>query len=208
MKIIVFGASGKTGLEVCKLASSKGIAVIGFDLHKNEQLNGLNNFKFIKGSVLNSDEVERAIVGVDVVVSELGVKIGSKLPVLSEGNINIISAIQKHKIKRLITQSAFGALDSYKKLPFYYKIIHKLLLGPMSKDKNIMEREVMKSGLDWTIIRPIRLTNGPARGNFRAGDVDLRLGLNPRVSRADVAAFIVDELENNKFIKKAVTITY
>jgi putative NADH-flavin reductase len=208
MKIIVFGASGKTGLEVCKLARSRGIDVIGFDLHKNEQLNGLNNFKFIKGSVLNADEVERAIVGVDVVVSELGVKIGSKVPVLSVGNINIISAMQKHKIKRLITQSAYGALDSYKKLPFYYKIIHKLLLGPMSEDKNIMEREVMKSDLDWTIIRPVRLTNGSAKGKFRTGDVNLQLGLNPRVSRADAATFIVDELENNEFIKKAATITY
>jgi putative NADH-flavin reductase len=208
MKIIVFGASGKTGLEVCKLASSRGTDVIGFDLHKNEQLNDLNNFKFIKGSVLNAEEVERAVRGADVVVSELGVKIGSKLPVLSVGNINIISAMQKHKIKRLITQSAYGALDSYKKLPFYYKIIHKLLLGPMSKDKNIMEREVMKSDLDWTIIRPVRLTSGSAKGKFRTGDVNLHLGLNPRVSRSDVAAFIIDELQNNEFIKKAVTITY
>jgi len=208
MKIIIFGASGKTGLEVCKLASRRGIAVIGFDLHKNEQLNDLNNFKFIKGSVLNAEEVERAVRGADVVVSELGVKIGSKLPLLSEGNKNIISAMQKYKIKRLITQSAFGALDSYKKLPFYYKIIHKLLLGPMSEDKNIMEREVMKSDLDWTIIRPVRLTNGSAKGKFRTGDVNLHLGLNPRVSRSDVAAFIIDELKNNEFIKKAVTITY
>jgi hypothetical protein len=116
--------------------------------------------------------------------------------------------MQKHKIKRLITQSAYGALDSYKKLPFYYKIIHNLLLGPMSEDKNIMEREVMKSDLDWTIIRPVRLTNGSAKGKFRTGDVNLQLGLNPRVSRSDVAAFIVDELQNNEFIKKAVTITY
>ncbi|GDX62667.1 NAD-dependent epimerase [Candidatus Saccharibacteria bacterium] len=208
MKIIVFGASGKTGLEVCKLASKKGYDVIGFDIHKNDQLVGLNNFKFIKGSVLNADEVDQAMSGVDAVVSELGVKIGSKLPLLSEGNKNIISAMHKHKIKRLITQSAFGALESYKKLPFYYKIIHKLLLGPMSKDKNIMEREVQKSDINFTIIRPVRLTNGPAKGKFRTGDTNLKLGLNPRVSRKDVAIFIMDELENNNFIKKAVTITY
>ncbi len=208
MKIIIFGASGKTGLEVCKLAVKKGYAVIGFDIYKNEQLVGLNNFKFIKGSVLNPDEVEQAMSGADAVVSELGVKIGSKLPLLSEGNKNIISAMHKHKIKRLITQSAFGALESYKKLPFYYKIIHKLLLGPMSKDKNIMEREVQKSNIDYTIIRPVRLTNGPAKGKFRTGDSNLRLGLNPRISRKDVALFIMDELENNEYIKKAVTITY
>jgi putative NADH-flavin reductase len=208
MKIIVFGASGKTGLEVCRLASKKGYDVIGFDIYKNEQLVGLNNFKFIKGSVLNADEVEQAMSGADAVVSELGVKIGSKLPLLSEGNKNIVSAMHKHKLKRLITQSAFGALESYKKLPFYYKIIHKLILGPMSQDKNIMEREVQKSNLDYTIIRPVRLTNGPAKCIFRTGDTNLKLGLNPRVSRKDVALFIMDELDNNDFIKKAVTITY
>jgi putative NADH-flavin reductase len=208
MKIIIFGASGKTGLEICKLASKKGYDVTGFDIYKNDQLVGLNNFKFIKGSVLNADEVEQAMSGANAVVSELGVKIGSKLPLLSEGNKNIISAMHKHKLKRLITQSAFGALESYKKLPFYYKIIHKLVLGPMSQDKNIMEREVHKSNLEHTIIRPVRLTNGPARGKFRTGDTNLKLGLNPRVSRKDVALFIMDELENNNFIKKAVTITY
>ena len=208
MKIIIFGASGKTGLEVCKLASKKGYDVIGFDIHKNDQLSGLNNFEFIKGSVLNADEVEQAMSGTDAVVSELGVKIGSKLPLLSEGNKNIISAMQKHKVKRLITQSAFGALESYKKLPFYYKIIHKLVLGPMSQDKNIMEREVQEPNLDYTIIRPVRLTNGPARGKFRTGDSKLKLGLNPRISRKDVALFVIDELESKQFIKKAVTITY
>jgi putative NADH-flavin reductase len=208
MKIIVFGASGKTGLEVCKLAVKRGYDVVGFDIYKNDQLSGLNNFKFIKGSVLNAYEVDQAVKGADAVVSELGVKIGSKLPLLSEGNKNIVSAMHKHKLKRLITQSAFGALESYKKLPFYYKIIHKLVLGPMSQDKNIMEREVQKSNLDYTIIRPVRLTNGPARGKFRTGDTNLKLGINPRVSRKDVAIFIMDELESNQFIKKAVTITY
>jgi putative NADH-flavin reductase len=78
----------------------------------------------------------------------------------------------------------------------------------MSQDKNIMERAVQESNLDYTIIRPVRLTNGPARGKFRTGDSNLKLGLNPRVSRKDVAIFIMDELENNQFIKKAVTITY
>ena len=208
MKIIVFGASGKTGLEVCKLATKKGYDVVGFDIYKNDQLAGLINFKFVKGSVLNAGEVEQAMSGANAVVSELGVKIGSKLPLLSEGNKNIIAAMHKHKMKRLITQSAFGALESYKKLPFYYKIIHNLILGPMSQDKNIMEREVQKSNFDYTIIRPVRLTNGPAKANFRTGDTNLKLGLNPRVSRKDVALFIMDELENNQFIKKAVTITY
>ena len=207
MKIIVFGSSGKTGLELCKLASYGGIEVIGFDIDNNEQLKDLKNFKYIKGSVLHAHEVSQAVEGADAVISELGVKIGSSEPVLSEGNKNIVSAMQKHKIKRLITQSAFGAADSWQSLPFYYKLIHKTLLGPMSRDKDKMEKIVASSGLDYTIIRPIRLTSGSATGHYRAGEA-IKFGLDPHISRKDVAHFIIDELKAKRYIRQAVTLTY
>jgi putative NADH-flavin reductase len=145
--------------------------------------------------------------GADAVISELGVKIGSSEPVLSVGNKNIVSAMQKLNIKRLITQSAFGAADSWQSLPFYYKLIHKTLLGPMSLDKDKMEKIVASSGLDYTIIRPIRLTSGPAKGHYRAGE-SIKFGLDPHISRKDVARFIIDELKAKHYIRQAITLTY
>lgn len=208
MKIIVFGAHGKTGQEVCKQAVHQGISVIGFDMQQHSQLIGLKNFSYISGSVLDSQAVSRAVKGVDAIVSELGVPIGTRQPVVSEGNGNIIAAMQAHHIARLITQSAFGAQESWQALPFHFRLVHKLILGPIADDKNRMERLVRDSDLDWTIIRPVRLTNGPARKQYRTGDASLPLGLDPKISRADVAHFIMSELEQPKFIRKAVTITY
>lgn len=208
MKIIVFGASGKTGIEVCKQATQKGMTVIGFDILQSPQLTSLYNFTFIKGSVLNAQAVKKALKGVDAVVSELGVRIGNAAPIVSEGNKNIIAAMKAHKIKRLITQSAFGAQESWQPLPFYYKLIHKYLLGPIAIDKNAMEQAVTASNLNWTIIRPVRLTSGQATCTYRVGNTQLRLGINPRISRADVAHFIINELNNNKYVHSAVTISY
>jgi len=208
MKIIVFGASGRSGIEVCKQATQKGMNVIGFDLVKSAKLNDLSNFMFIKGSVLDKKSVIKAVRGVDGVVSELGVKLGNINPVISCGNQNIITAMKANRVERLITQSAFGALESWQHLPFYYKLLHKYMLGQIASDKNAMEEILMASKIDWTIIRPVRLTKGPMRANYRVGNAKLSLGLNPRISRADVAHFIINELQNNRYIRKAITITY
>ena len=207
MKLSIFGASGKTGVELAILASQAGYSITACDIYKNPKLEGLKNLEFIKLSVLDTKAVSEAIKGADAVISELGVKIGSSEPVLSEGNKNIVSAMQKHKIKRLITQSAFGAADSWQSLPFYYKLVHKTLLGPMSRDKDKMEKIVASSGLDYTIIRPIRLTSGPAKGHYRAGEA-IKFGLDPHISRKDVAHFIIDELKAKHYMRQAVTLTY
>ena len=207
MKLCIFGASGKTGVEVAILASKAGYSITACDISKNPKLEGLKNLEFIELSVLDSKAVSEAMKGADTVISELGVKIGSSEPVLSEGNKNIVSNMQKLKIKRLITQSAFGAADSWQSLPFYYKLIHKTLLGPMSRDKDKMEKIVASSGLDYTIIRPIRLTSGSATGHYRAGE-SIKFGLDPHISRKDVAHFIIDELKTKRYIRKAVTLTY
>ena len=207
MKLCIFGASGKTGVEVAILASKAGHSITACDISKNPKLEGLKNLEFIELSVLDSNAVSEAMKGADAVISELGVKIGSSEPVLSEGNKNIVSNMQKLKIKRLITQSAFGAADSWQSLPFYYKLIHKTLLGPMSRDKDKMEKIVASSGLDYTIIRPIRLTSGPAKGHYRAGK-SIKFGLDPHISRKDVARFIMDELKAKRYIRQAVTLTY
>jgi uncharacterized protein YbjT (DUF2867 family) len=77
----------------------------------------------------------------------------------------------------------------------------------MSSDKDKMEKIVASSGLDYTIIRPIRLTSGPAKGHYRAGE-SIKFGLDPHISRKDVARFIIDELKAKRYLGQAVTLTY
>jgi putative NADH-flavin reductase len=205
--IVVFGGAGQTGHEVVREAVGRGYKVRAFDLHRRN-LPSYENMDFIQGSVLEPREVLRAIKGCSAVVSELGVKMGSKELLVSEGNKLIIEAMKKAGLKRLITQSAFGALESWPKLPGYLELIAKSpLLKTIYKDKDRMEKIVRLSKLNWTIVRPVRLTNKPEQKVYRFG-TDIPLGVNPHCSRADVADFILNELEANRFIHKTVTITY
>ena len=206
MKICIFGGSGKTGLEIVKQAIERGYSVVASDLSTNSSFPSNSKFTFVSGSVLDHRVAEKTLHGCNAVISELGVGIGDKNPIVSEGNEVIISSMKKLGIKRFVTQSAFGANESWKPLPAYLKVAHKVLLNPMSKDKDKMEDIVKNSNLDWTIVRPIRLTNGGAQHTYQFG-TDIKFGYNPSVSRADVADFILNELEHNEFIHKAVTIT-
>jgi putative NADH-flavin reductase len=206
MKICVFGANGKTGKQVVEQALQQGISVIACDLSNSNIKSSDPKLQFMQGDVLDLAYVKRAIEGCDAVISVLGVKIGNSKPIVSEGNDTIVKAMKELKVKRLITQSAFGARESWKSLPFLYKIIHKLILGPVAQDKNRMEDIVSASDLDWTIIRPIRLTNGSLTGAYKAGK-HVSFGMNPHVSRADVADFILRDIADDTYIHSAVTIT-
>ncbi len=204
--IVVFGGAGKTGAEVVQQAVDRGYKVRAFDLNRHN-LPSYENMTFVQGSVLNMADVIKATRGCSAVVSELGVKAGSKQPLVSEGNHTIVEAMKKTGVKRLITQSAFGALESWQHLPWYLKLSARSpLLKEIYADKDRMEKIVRKSKLDWTIIRPVRLTNGTKPELYHYG-TKIKLGLNPHISRADVAHFILNELEQNKFRNKAVTIT-
>jgi len=206
MKICVFGANGKTGTQVVKQALQQDISVVACDLSDSNMKSLDPKLQFMQGDVLDFAYVKRAIADCNAVISVLGVRIGNSKPIVSEGNKMIVKAMKEKKIKRLITQSAFGARESWKSLPFLYKLIHKLILGPVAKDKNHMEDIVSASNLDWTIIRPIRLTNGPFTGTYKAG-TKVSFGIHPHVSRADVADLILKEITNDAYIKKMVTIT-
>jgi len=206
MKICVFGANGKTGKQVVEQALQQGITVVACDLYDSNIKNTDPKLQFKPGDALDLAYVKRAITGCDAVISVLGVKIGNSKPIVSEGNKTIVKAMKELNIKRLITQSAFGARESWKSLPFLYKIIHKLILGPVAQDKNRMEDIVSASDLDWTIIRPIRLTNGPLTGAYKAGK-HVSFGMNPYVSRADVADFILRDIADYTYIHSVVTIT-
>lgn len=206
-RIVVFGGAGKTGQEVVKQAVDRGYKVRAFDVRRGN-LPAYENMNFIEASVLDLEEVEKAVRGCSAVISELGVKLGSKKPLVSKGNKIIVEAMKKVGVKRLITQSAFGALESKPKLPWYLAQAAKTpLLQEMYADKDRMEKIVRDSKLDWTILRPVRLTNSTKAKMYRFGP-NIPLDFNPRISRADIAHFILDELSNNNFVHQAVILTY
>ena len=172
-------------------------------IHKKRGLEGLAGLSTVTGDVLNTDDVEKAVANQDAVISALGAG-----KVSFEGTKNIVDAMKKAGVRRLIVESAYGAGDSAKELPILNRlIVRDVLLRTQFRAKDLMESYVEKSDLDWTIVRPPRLTDGPRRGNYRAGD-RIPLDILSGISRADVAEFMLKQVEDIEFLRKEPSLAY
>ena len=128
---------------------------------------------------------------------------GSKGNVRAEGTRNIIRAMEKNGVKRLICQSTLGAGNSKGNLNFFWKhIMFGMLLKQAYKDHELQENYVIQSKLDWTIVRPAAFTDGKRTGNYRHGFGPQEKGLTLKISRADVADFILNQVTQNTYLRK------
>lgn len=210
-KIIVFGATGGTGKEVVKQALEKGYEVTAvvrnpsrFDLQHQ-------HLKIIKGDVLQTLTFEKEIAGKEAVVSCLGASSNTKPTTLySEGIKNIISAMNKAKVKRIVCISA-GALYTNEEMGFFIRLLTKIVLQRILKnlysDMRLMEAEIENSQLDWTIVRPPMLKNKPLTGKYRIA-VNSHVRRPFSISRADLAQYMLSSIENSQTYKAKVEIAY
>lgn len=206
MKLAIFGATGKTGIELVKQALEQGHAVTAFvrDVARlaieNERLS------LVSGDAFDSASVAQAVKGQDAVICALGA--GSdlkKTTVRTTGTINIISGMQKNNVKRLIVVTAMGVGESWDTLSLFNKFFFATLLKSSREDHETQEAAVRESGLDWTIIRPSGLTDTPLTESYDIGENIL--AKTSKIARADVAHAIIKEVNDNKYVHKAVTIT-
>ncbi len=206
-KVAVFGAAGRTGVLVVKLAKEKGFWVTAFVRNRDNLPTNFRPDNIVDGDVLNAADVEKAVAGQDAIISVLGVVGNSEAPVVSKGVANITKAMGKHRVKRLIVQSAHGAGDSAKQIFLPVRLIMRnwLLPNPF-KDKDIMEKDLLESGLDWTIVRPTRLTDDEKTEEYKTGE-NIATGLSPAVSRTAVAEFLVKQVTDKTYLRKSPTIT-
>jgi putative NADH-flavin reductase len=126
---------------------------------------------------------------------------------VSVGTANIMAAMANAGVLRLIVQSAHGAGDSATEVFFPVRfLMRRVLLNHPFHDKDQMETLVRYRALAWTIVRPTRLTDEPATGHYRTGE-HLPLGLSPSISRADVADFLLEQVNSDQYLHRAPTIT-
>ncbi len=206
MKIAIFGATGKTGIELVKQALEQGHAVTAFVRDPARLAIENENLTLVTGDVFDPSSVDKAVEGQDSVICALGA--GSELKkttVRTTGTINIISSMQKNNIKRLIVVTAMGVGESWDKLSLFNKLFFATLLKSSREDHETQEVAVKESGLDWTIVRPSGLTETPRTGIYDVGENIL--ATTSKIARADIADLILKELEQNTLIGKAVTIT-
>jgi putative NADH-flavin reductase len=206
VKLVIFGATGKTGLEVVKQALEQGHTVTAFVRDSTRLTIDDESLTLVVGDAFDPASVAQSVQGQDAVICALGA--GSELKkttVRTTGTINIISGMQKNNVKRLMVVTAMGVGESWDTLSLVNKFFFATLMKSSRDDHETQEAAVKESGLDWTIIRPSGLTDTPRTGIYEVGE-NIPAATS-KIARADIADLIFKELEQNALIGKAVTIT-
>lgn len=207
MKVLVFGATGTVGRELVRQALEMGHTVTAFARDPSKLEIKHPSLEIIEGDVMDSALVDRAVAGHDAVLVALGA--GTKGQVRSTGTCNIIQAMQRNGVRRLVCLSTLGVGDSRAHLNFYWKyIMFGMLLRAAFADHVSQEEHVIRSGLDWTIVRPAAYTDGERTGNYRHGFPATAKGLKLKISRADVADFVLTQLADNGYVHMTPGVSY
>lgn len=132
-----------------------------------------------------------------------------KKTTLSDGTRNIVQAMQKHGVKRFVCETSLGIGDSKGRLGFFYTfLLIPLLLRNVFADKEVQERIIQVSLLDWVIVRPAALTNGPRKGVHQVGMTIGHWFFTAKISRADVADFMLKQLTDDTYLRKTPGVSY
>ncbi len=209
MRVLIAGASGALGRELVREALRQNHQVTALLRHANH-FAGMQdpNLTVAQGDVLTPGALDVPMAAQQAVICSLGVKVTRRqVTVLSEGTENLVRAMQRHNVRRLLCITGIGAGNSRGHGGFFYnRLIQPIFLKTIYRDKDRQEKIVQDSGLDWLIIRPAILTNGRALTKFSV--VQQMRGLQAgKISRADVAEWTVDQLENDKYLYRAVVLT-
>ncbi len=197
--ILVIGASRGIGQAVCQAAAARGFSVRAMSRSGKMPDKVVVNCSVFKGDALYAEDVARALEGVDVVVQALGVPpsldlLTKPVTLFSEATRLLVREMEEAGVKRLVSVTGFGAGDSHASISLFQKLPFYLFLKNAYDDKSIQEALIAGSDLDWLIVRPGVLTNGPVSGKYRAlsNASEWRNGV---ISRADVADFIAKRIE-------------
>ncbi len=207
MKLLVFGATGGTGRALLDQGLAQGHQVTAF-VRNPAALEARPGLTIAEGDVTDASAVGRAVAGQEAVLSALGPR-GGQYGVLPGGVRNIVEAMRQAGVRRLIHVSSFGVGDSRAQMGWVAsRIVVPLFLRKALDEKEIEEQIIRASDLDWIIARPGGLEDGPRTGVYRCiTDSHEKVG-QPRIARADVADFMLQNLADARFVRQAVGLTY
>lgn len=209
MKITVIGATRGIGLALSKLALEQGHEVTALLRDPTRMALSHPNLRIITGDVRNQASIEAAVAGQDAVCVCIGVVPSFKpIDVFSQGARNVLAALQKTPNVKFVSITGVGAGDSRGHGGFFYdKIFQPLLLRTIYDDKDREEAIIKASNAEWMIVRPGMLTNGVRTGQYRVL-TDMNGVTAGKISRADVADFILSQLAKPTCFKQTPLVTY
>ena len=206
-RLLILGATGGLGQQVLDQAVEAGHDVTVFARDAARVTARHPSVRVVVGSLPDDGAaLADAMQGQGVVVSALGVGKSFKSGGLIERCVpGILSTMLACRVRRLLFTSAIGVGHSFSEAPLLMKVFITLLLRDVYADKPAGDALIRASDLDWTIVRPVMLTDGPLTRQYRDGE-RLKLSGMPKISRADVAHFILSQLDDVTYVKRIVTI--
>ena len=159
--------------------------------------------------MLDYPSVEAAVQGQDAVLSALGVRKLRKNTILSDGTKNLLRAMDQHGVRRFVCESSLGVGDSRGQPGWVFNLfIIPLFLRNIFRDKEVQEQYIKQSDLNWIIVRPAALTNGPRTGVHRSGFSTTDRTIRGKIARADVADFMLKQLTDDTYLRKTPGLSY
>ncbi|TLZ81842.1 MAG: SDR family oxidoreductase [Methanobacteriota archaeon] len=209
VNLVVFGATGETGRWIADRAVQAGHEVTAFVRDPGRMHIVHDRVKVVRGDVLDAASADGAIAGQDAVLSALGSSARNPAPVLSTGVRHILDAMERHHVRRIVALSAAGALGESAGFLFgnLGLRIFRMWLPEVYREHRKMLVELQPRDVDWTAVRAVLLTNATPKGRYRVAVEGIpRWGF--RISRADVAEFMVRQLTSDEFVRKMPAIAY
>lgn len=209
-RVLIVGATGGTGRQLLAQALERGLVVSVLVRDPGKLDVSHPQLTVIRGDVLDYAAVEQAVPGHDAVISALGHKrFFQPTRILSDGTRNIVRAMEAHGVRRLVCETSLGLGDSAGRMGLYYTLfVLPVILPFYFWDKTRQEAAIASSGVEWVVVRPGALTDGAARGAWRSGRGLGSFVSTVRISRADVAHFMLDQATDGAHVGSAVGVCW
>jgi uncharacterized protein YbjT (DUF2867 family) len=215
-KVLVVGATGGTGRATIEALVKRGHRVTAFSRHAEALENSSDRVTLLNGDATNADDVERAVAGHDAVIITLGITENplrvrlfgaarTPLDVRSAGTRNVIAAMRKHGVRRLVVQSSYGVGETRSSLRWVERLFFSLLLKPQIADTEVQELEVRESGVDWVLAQPVHLTDEESdEMPFASPDGQVQ---EWKISRRGVARFLALAAQAPDYVGQSVALS-
>ena len=204
MRLFLLGATGGTGRELVDQALRRQYRMTAY-VRTPHKLAPRDRLTVVQGDLLNVQAVTDALAGHDAVLSAVGPPGPGQTTIMRDSAKATVMAMKSAGVRRLLI---LGVAMLFDDAGILARLLRKIILRNIANDAGAMELVVRRSGLDWTIVRPPRLMNGPLTGRYAIADGCLPNGAGraARISRADVAHFLLDEAERPAHVGRVVGI--
>ena len=209
MKLAIFGATGGTGKQLVEQALAGGNQVVAFVRNLSKLNVRHEHLTIVRGELADQAMIERAVSGADAVISVLGPRGGSENKPITRGTQNILAAMKKQGVRRLIISSTPSASDPNDLADFKFRVLVtlvKLTMRPAYEEIVSVAETVRRSDRDWTIVRASLLNDNPKSGQVRVGYLG-KGEVGVRLSRADMAEFMLKQVQDTKYLRQAPVIS-